>query len=273
MTAEAQVIRAEAPSGRVHWWQAALVAGIALAIAAVEWIFTYDSVALAIGLALGLVLATYIAISTLHLGREIAHCAESLAIIPLYILFTSSLPWFFLGQEYLLPAVYSLVLILCFWHIYQRGLSLRGIINFQAGKLPRNILLALLIGIPAGVVEYFVLTPPATFPTFEFTHLARDFAYMFLFVGFAEELLFRGLIQTDLAAAFGIRWAIFGSSAIFAVMHLTWRSSLELVFVFAVGLLLGYIYHRTRSLVLPTLVHAVGNTVLVAIMPYMFHLA
>ena len=56
-------------------------------------------------------------------------------------------------------------------------------------------------------------------------------------------------------------------------MHLTWRSSLELVFVFAVGLLLGYIYHRTRSLVLPTLVHAVGNTVLVAIMPYMFHLA
>ena len=168
--------------------------------------------------------------------------------------------------------MYAVVLILCFWHIYQRGLSLTEMIGFQLKDLPKCLAIGLALGIPAGATEYLVLTPAATFPTFEIANLLRDLAYMLLFVGLAEELLFRGLIQRDLVTAFGARWGIFGASALFTVMHLTWRSIPELAFVFCVGALLGYIYHVTRSLVAPVIVHGVGNTVLVAVMPYLIKL-
>ena len=92
---------------------------------------------------------------------------------------------------------------------------------------------------------------------------------MLVFVGVGEELLFRGLIQTDLTKAFGWKWGLIGATFIFMVMHLTWRSVPELGFTFIAGLLLGYIYYRTRSLVAPIVMHGVGNVTLVAVMPYL----
>ena len=103
----------------------------------------------------------------------------------------------------------------------------------------------------------FILIPAAAFPSFEFKYLLRDLVYMVLFVSFAEEMLFRGIIQRDLTEAFGWKWGLFGASAMFTVMHLAWRSVPELVFVFIIGMLLGYIYHRTKSLQIPIVIHGV----------------
>jgi hypothetical protein len=96
---------------------------ILVAITLTEWIFAYQNVAYGIGLALFVAMGIYLMISVMPLSQPITDCAESLALIPLYILFTSSLPWFFINQQYLLPAVYSTILALCLWHIYQKKLS------------------------------------------------------------------------------------------------------------------------------------------------------
>lgn len=76
-----------------------------------------------------------------------------------------------------------------------------------------------------------------------------------------EEVLFRGVVQGGLAAAFakfaggeGIssRWAaILLASAGFAVLHEPW--SIPLIFLFA--LMLGWLYERTASLWVPIIVH------------------
>ena len=92
---------------------------------------------------------------------------------------------------------------------------------------------------------------------------------MVFFVAMGEEILFRALVQNDLVRALGWKQGIILASLLFAVMHLTWRSIPELVFVFFVGLLLGYVYHRTKSLTAPIVMHGIGNTFLVAIMPYL----
>ncbi len=134
----------------------------------------------------------------------------------------------------------------------------------------KHSLVGLAIGIPLGAIEYFILQPAAAFPTFEVKYLLRDMAYMILFVGIAEELLFRGLIQQDLTVAFGWKWALLGSATLFAVMHLTWRSIPELGFVFLAGLILGGLYLKTKSLVAPIIAHGINNVMLVAIMPYVF---
>ena len=121
-----------------------------------------------------------------------------------------------------------------------------------------------------GVIEYFIITPTAAAPSFEIINLLRDLVYMVIFVGLAEELLFRGLIQRDMTNLFGWKWGLLGASLMFAVMHLTWRSIPELGFTFIAGLILGYLYYRTRSLTAPIVAHGIANTVLVAVMPYLF---
>ncbi len=242
---------------------------ISVAIAVTEYIFAYRDVAYGIALSLALALVIYLLISVFHFDNGIVRCAESLALIPLYVLFTSSLPWFFINQQYLMPAVYSCILGLCAWHIYQKDLSLKEIFGFHRGKLLKWALIGLVIGIPTGIVEYLVLRPAPVAPTFELKYMLRDMVYMFLFVGVGEELLFRGFIQVDLEKVFGWRWALFGASLMFAVMHLTWRSVPELVFVFFAGVILGALYLKSKSLLPSILMHGMNNVMLVAVAPYM----
>lgn len=248
------------------------IIAIGLAITLCEWVFAYLNVVYGITIALVLVLLIYTMVSAFPFEQRISNSAESLALIPLYILFTSSLPWFFVNQQYLLPAVYSCILGLVTWHIYQKKLSLKQIIGFSRKHFPKYLLLGLAIGIPMGTVEYFILRIAPAFPAFEIKYFFRDFAYMLLFVGIGEEMLFRGLIQKDLIEAFGWKWGLLGASILFAVMHMTWRSLPELGFVFIAGLVLGFIYWKTKSLVAPIMLHGVNNTMLVAVLPYLLGL-
>ena len=104
-----------------------------------------------------------------------------------------------------------------------------------------------------------ILHPAPAFPAFEVKYLFRDLIYMLCFVGLGEELLFRGLIQTDLMKVFGGKMGLVLASLLFAVMHLTWRSLPELGFVFIAALILGAIYWKTKSLVLPIIIHGINN--------------
>ena len=135
---------------------ALIIAVICLGITFCEWVFAYQNVAYGIILALLLALTIYIFIPIVRLSQSFTDCAESLALIPLYILLTASLPWFFLSQELLLPAVYSVVIALCAWHIYRKNISLNDI-GFSRDRLPRYILIGILIGIPLGAGEYFII--------------------------------------------------------------------------------------------------------------------
>jgi len=273
-------------TARFSRWQVAFLAAIGITITACEYIFAYQNVAYGIVTALGLVIVIYLLLSIFHLDQRITNCVESLTLLPLYILFTSSLPWFFINQQYLLPAVYSCILALCLWYVYQKNLSLKELFGFSTGgwqvrrlkswgvrnfinlQPVRFVLVGLAIGIPLGIGEYFILYPAPAFPAFEVKYLLRDMVYMLCFVGLGEELLFRGLIQRDLTGAFGWKWGLVGASLMFAVMHLTWRSVPELGFVFVAGLVLGALYWKTKSLVPGIVAHAINNVMLVSVMPY-----
>lgn len=205
----------------IRRWQIAFIVVIGVGIASCVWVFAYQNVAYGVVIALGLAIIIYLMLSFVHLDHRITNCAESLTLIPLYIVFTSSLPWFFINQQYLLPAVYSCILALCLWHVYQKKLSLRELFGYSKDKLLKYSLIGLGIGVPLGMGEYLILHPVPVSSSFEVRYLFRDMAYMLLFVGIAEELLFRGFIQRDMTEAFGWKWALFGTSSIFAIIHLT----------------------------------------------------
>lgn len=82
-----------------------------------------------------------------------------------------------------------------------------------------------------------------------------------------EELAFRGVFQTSLLRLFGERrWpALLLAAAVFSIIHyavVPWQALFPL---FILGLVFGYLYERTGSLLTPILAHAVYNTANIAI--------
>ena len=78
----------------------------------------------------------------------------------------------------------------------------------------------------------------------------------------AEELFFRGVIFNAFLREGGRRWAFLGSSALFAVIHL---SLAAFVPIFLLGLALAWVYARTGNLIAPIVMHATVNGISVAL--------
>ncbi len=93
--------------------------------------------------------------------------------------------------------------------------------------------------------------------------------YQFLYVAFAEEIFFRGYIisrllrwQSSLAGQKPRVWhatIIIMSAAVFALAHVVLMENILSVLTFFPGLILGWLFIRTRSLVAPVLFHALAN--------------
>jgi membrane protease YdiL (CAAX protease family) len=91
----------------------------------------------------------------------------------------------------------------------------------------------------------------------------------FLIVAPGEELLYRGLVQGTLREAFGAWPSIAGASALFALNHVTalvatganagTATAVTIGLVLVLSLVLGYLYERTETLVVPVLIHAGFN--------------
>ncbi len=252
---------------------ALLIAGIMAAVALSEYIFAYRNVGYGILIALVLATLLYVFLALRPAQDTLNACISSLVLVPMYILFTSSLPWFFILQDYLLPAVYSCIIFLCLWHIYQKNLSLGRLFGSfpSGGRLVRYLFLGTGLGVCTGLCEYLILRPAPSYPNFSVGQLLLNLIYMIAFVALGEELLFRALIQSDLSRLFGGRWGLVSASILFSIMHLTWRSVPELFFVFIAGLLFGWLYVRSKGLYLPMLVHGINNVVLMAVYPYLIH--
>jgi len=100
----------------------------------------------------------------------------------------------------------------------------------------------------------------------------RYFLYMIpvaiLLVGPFEELVFRGGVQGILRRTWGPSVAIVVASVLFGLVHwvaLTGGSGSRVPYVTVaatLGLVLGYLYERSRNLVVPAAVHGLYNTVL-----------
>lgn len=77
-----------------------------------------------------------------------------------------------------------------------------------------------------------------------------------------EELYFRGFMQSAMRKRLRGREAIMVSALIFAYVHQNWFALIPL---FGLGLLLGYLYERTQSLVAPVTVHVLHNLAMLAV--------
>ncbi|MDS0294048.1 CPBP family intramembrane glutamic endopeptidase [Halogeometricum luteum] len=86
-----------------------------------------------------------------------------------------------------------------------------------------------------------------------------------LLVAPMEELVFRGAVQGLFRREYGVPFAIAASSAVFASIHFTSFTGegalVSLVVVLVLGGVLGLIYEKSESLLVPVAAHGLYNTV------------
>jgi hypothetical protein len=125
-----------------------------------------------------------------------------------------------------------------------------------------------LSGLAFGVLEYFILQPKPLVQTFTWRSLWLPALILLVSTGLLEEMVFRGLLQRTSINLLSL-WGIGYVAVLFAVLHIGYRSLLDVVFVLAVGLFFGWMVHRTRSLLGVTLSHGLTNIVLFLVMPFL----
>src|SRR6056297_218806 len=74
-----------------------------------------------------------------------------------------------------------------------------------------------------------------------------------VFAPLVEEIIFRGIIVERFGAKYGYKSAVILSSFLFGVLHM------DIIGAFVFGVVLSVLYLRTRSLLLPFLIHAANN--------------
>ena len=84
----------------------------------------------------------------------------------------------------------------------------------------------------------------------------------------AEEIMMRRIILTEISQATGRKWlGIVISAAIFSVIH---GNPIQMFFAMPAGVLLGWIYCKTGSLLTPICIHIMNNTVSFMMIKYEF---
>lgn len=100
------------------------------------------------------------------------------------------------------------------------------------------------------------------------------FAIAFV-IPIAEELLFRGFLQTWIQEKLGIKWAIFITSLLFAFMHFSSEQRYAnwelLTSLFVLSCFLGFIYERQRTLWASISLHATFNTITILLITRGMH--
>jgi membrane protease YdiL (CAAX protease family) len=93
----------------------------------------------------------------------------------------------------------------------------------------------------------------------------------YLFFGFYQEVVYRGMVQTALERWWGAVPAIVVANVLFTFGPLHWNYLLApaslavpmLTAIFAIGLYFGAVYQRSRNLWMPAVFHAIGNAYMI----------
>ncbi len=202
------------------------------------------------------------------LSLEEKNVLQSLTLLILLRMINISAPQFFTGMLMQYPIIYGVMFLPIYMIIKNQQIHSNDIgINF--GKLYIYVPIAIAMGIVVGIIEYRIIEPMALVEKIRFSDVALISIVMFVFIGITEELVFRSIIQTRLEKILGLRHGLLLTGVIFGIMHVSYGTMYEISFAIIFGVVVGYIFQRTRNLMFVTSIHGTTNVVLFGILPNM----
>jgi uncharacterized protein len=189
----------------------------------------------------------------------------SLILAPLVRLLSLSLPLTDFQFVYWYAIIGAPLIITAFLTSRVIGLS-RAQMGITFKGIPLQLSIGL-IGIGLGFIEYQILHPAPLTKGISLQEIWMPALILLIFTGLLEEVIFRGVMQYVSLRSLA-RFGIFYVSAIFAVLHLGYKSIPDVIFVFAVAMLFGYITHKTGSILGVTIAHGLTNIGLFLVFPF-----
>ena len=121
-------------------------------------------------------------------------------------------------------------------------------------------------------LSYFlirVFTQRVPVQSFDLASSLLVMPFMIFCVGISEEAFFRGYMQTRFEKHYGFKWAIAIQAMLFGLWHFVWNLSpfdpvgmgQYVISTFVFGLVFGYLYHKTGSLVPVVFAHGLWDSI------------
>jgi len=238
-----------------------------IAISAAEISVTY--VNMQMGLILEMVILFALLIhSSFHESYNFSTLLRSMMALPMIRIIGLSIPIMQIQPLYWFPIIAVPLFAASFTLIRAQKLT-RKKIGLVLGNIPLQLTIAL-SGVILGFTEYLILKPAPLISTLSVETVLFGAVILTISTGFAEELLFRGILQKNAENVFGKVFGLLYASILFTALHVGWQSGLDLAFVFGVAVFYGYAFQKTRSLLGVTLSHGISNSFLFLIMPFIF---
>jgi len=198
---------------------------------------------------------------------DFANLLRSLMPIPIIRVVGLSIPMMQIQPLYWFPIVAIPLFAASIILMRNQGLSLKDVGMTLGGNIKLQALIAA-TGFFSGIIEFFILKPAPLIQQFTPALLLGAFFILLISTGLAEELLFRGILQTNVTKMYGTVFALLYTSLVFTTMHIGWIYFSDLVFVFSVAMFYGYCLIKTKSIVAITVAHGISNSMLFLVMPF-----
>lgn len=201
-------------------------------------------------------------------NEEIRKTYQALMLLPILRLISLSIPVFFDMTLYSFLIIYiSLAIPVMITAVNQKftleeiGINLKRIWLY----LPLSVLISFVLAF----VEYQINRTNYLIPDLSLLNLLKLTVVMVFFVGLLEEIIFRSILQTRLSKIFGAGIGIMLSSILFGLMHSGYEIFYEVIYAFFIGIIMGYLFYKTKSLPLTALIHGFSNVFLFGFIPYL----
>ncbi|MGB9927164.1 MAG: lysostaphin resistance A-like protein [Methanosarcina sp.] len=264
-TETSENLRGKTPQIKNKWLYVGLPV-IAIAFAEL-WMFQEREI---LGLQIHAVILLALSLSTLYIkDQEIQRTYQALLLLPILRLINLSMPVFYDTTLYSFIFIYSLAAIPVSIAATNQGFT-REQLGITFDKIGIYIPLSIILGLLLGIGEYMIIRTNNLIPDFSVFNLLILSIIMIFFVGLVEETIFRSILQNRLDAILGSNAGLIVTSILFGLMHSVYGNINEIVYTFFVGIFIGYLFYKTRSLPLVMLIHGFINVFLFGVFPFLF---
>ncbi len=255
-------LKGKTPEIRNKWIYLAIpIAAIALAELMIFSGRRLEAIEIYALILLGLCLST-----TFMKDQEIQKTYQALILLPILRLVDFSMPLFYEEKLYNLIFVYGLVAIPVSIAAINQGFN-SGQLGINFKKIWIYIPLSVLLGFLLGVGEFIIVGKNPLIQDFSILNLLSLTMIMVFFVSPVEEMIFRSILQNRLETLLSARKSLIITSILFGLMHSGYGNIYEILYVTLVGAFIGYLFYRTRSLPLVSLIHGLMNVFFFGIIP------
>ncbi len=201
-------------------------------------------------------------------NEEIQKTYQVLILLPILRLINLSMPVFFESTLDSFIFIYCLMSIPVSIAAAHQDFT-RTQLGLTFNKLILYIPLSLFLGAVLGAGEYLIIGTNNLIPDLSVFNIVKLSIVMIFFAGLVEELIFRSILQTRLQIVLGDKKGLIFTAILFGLMHSGYGSFSEVLYASFVGLFIGSLFYRTRSLPLVMMIHGFINIFVFGIFPFL----